>query len=142
MRNPEDYEKEIEALKAEIERIRGGAALMTVAGAKPVSSASGDSFTIQGLTEMILVVDQSGEIGYLNDRMAQLLGIPADKRKEALRDRQQKHVETLVNNVRKEIENRLLFLFIYKATRQIDMTAAGLVPGRRLPLAFVNYCWP
>ncbi len=83
MRSAEDYEAEIEALKAELERARGGAALMTVAGAQPVSSG-GQSFTIQGLEEMILVVNLSGEIAYLNDRMAQLLGIPSDKRREVL----------------------------------------------------------
>ena len=37
MRKPEEYEAEIEALKAEIERLRGGAVMMTVAGAQAVS---------------------------------------------------------------------------------------------------------
>lgn len=83
MRKPEDYEAEIAALKAELERVRGGAAMMTVAGAKPVSEAS-DNFTIQGLEEMVLVLDSEGEIAYLNDRMAQLLAIPADRRREAI----------------------------------------------------------
>jgi class 3 adenylate cyclase len=85
MRKPEEYEAEIEALKAEIERLRGGAgaALMTVAGAQPVSGVGG-SFTIQGLEELILVIDEKGEIAYLNDRMATLLGVPADKRREVL----------------------------------------------------------
>lgn len=83
MKKPEEYEAEIAALKEELDRVRGGGALMTVVGAKPVSSA-GDSFTIQGLEEMILVVDSKGEIAYLNDRMAQLLGMPPEKKREAL----------------------------------------------------------
>lgn len=83
MKTKEDCEKEIEALKAELERLRGGAALMTVAGAQPVSGV-GENFTIHGLDEMILVADSGGEIAYVNDRMAQLLGIPSDKRKKAI----------------------------------------------------------
>jgi class 3 adenylate cyclase len=83
MRKPEEYEAEIAALKAELERLRGGAAMMTVAGAQPVSS-QGTRFTIQGLEEMILVVDEKGEIAFLNDRMGKLLGIPPEKRREVL----------------------------------------------------------
>jgi class 3 adenylate cyclase len=83
MRTSEDYETEIAALKAELERLRGGAAMMTVAGAQPVTT-QGTRFTIQGLEEMILVVDEKREIAYLNDRMARLLGITPDKRREVL----------------------------------------------------------
>jgi class 3 adenylate cyclase len=83
MRTPEDYEIEIKALKAELERVRGGGALMTMAGAQKVSGM-GENFTIAGLDEHILVVDEKGEIAYLNDRMAQLLGVPVEKRRAVL----------------------------------------------------------
>lgn len=83
MRTPEEYEIEIKALKAELERVRGGGALMTMAGAQKVSGL-GESFTIHGLDEHILVVDEKGAIAYLNDRMAQLLGIPVEKRRSVL----------------------------------------------------------
>jgi len=83
-RKPEDYEAEIKALKAELERVRGGAALMTMAGAQSVSTGAGDKFTIQGLEEHVLLVDGKGDIAYLNDRMGTLLGVPADKRREVV----------------------------------------------------------
>ena len=82
MRKPEDYESEIKALKAEIGRLRGGAAAMTMAGARPV--AAGPSFTLSGLEEMILVVGPRGEVTYWNDRMARLLGLEPDQRRSLI----------------------------------------------------------
>ncbi len=83
MRTSEDYEAEIKMLKAELDRVRGGAAMMTMAGAQPLTGL-GESFTIQGLEEMIMVVDDKGTLAYLNDRMARLLGVPSDRRRDVL----------------------------------------------------------
>ena len=80
MRKPEEYESEIRALKAEIERLRGGAAAMTMAGARPVASGA-PAFTMSGLEEMVLVIGAKGEVAYWNDRMARLMGASAEERK-------------------------------------------------------------
>ena len=83
MRKPEDYESEIQALKAELERLRGGAAAMTMAGARQLAPGS-PVFSLAGLEESILLVGEKGEISYLNDRMARLLGLDPEARKALL----------------------------------------------------------
>jgi class 3 adenylate cyclase len=73
MKTPEQYEIEIAALRAELERLRSGA-LLTMAGAKSMAAGPGGSFTIAGLEEMVLLVDENGTLSFLNTEMARLLG--------------------------------------------------------------------
>ena len=73
MKTPEQYETEIAALRAELERLRSGA-LLTMAGAKSMAAGPGGSFTIAGLEEMVLLVDENGTLSFLNTEMARLLG--------------------------------------------------------------------
>lgn len=80
MPTAEEYEKEIAELRAELDRLKSGVnSLMTLGGSSSIARDE-HSFTIQGLDEMILVVDGDGAITYLNDRMAVLLGIPPAER--------------------------------------------------------------
>jgi len=81
MKTYDQYETEIAELKAEIERLRGGA-LLTMAGAKSVAAGMGASFTIQGLEELILLVDPNRTVSFLNSEMARLLG--ADHKNKVL----------------------------------------------------------
>jgi len=79
MTTAEEYESQIASLKAELERLKSGVnSLMTLGGG--ATMAHDQKFTIQGLEEMIMVVDKDGRITYVNDRMATLLGIPSNER--------------------------------------------------------------
>lgn len=72
MKTQQEYEKEIAELKAQLDELRAGAYL-TMAGAK-THTPSGQSFTIDGLDELILLVDPKNVIGFVNAGMARLLG--------------------------------------------------------------------
>ena len=68
----EEYEKEIKELRAELEKLRSQIRLNLKSG--QTFSAPGASFTIAGLEEMVLLVDDSGIIRFANSAMAILLG--------------------------------------------------------------------
>jgi len=83
IKGKEDYEKEIANLKSEISRLESQV-LVNRAGGKTFSD-TGASFTIVGLEEMVLLVNDQGLISFANSGMTQLLG--AKDKKELLKSR-------------------------------------------------------
>ncbi len=72
-RSPEEYEREISSLRAEIRRLETRTAMTMFERVSPATRTG--THTIFGLEEMVLTIGADNAIGYVNGSMMRLLGI-------------------------------------------------------------------